>query len=119
MEASSKLAEAKATLADRLTLFELKDKLNSAEGLLKKAEEQYSIMDYVSALQYAKTAAEKSREAVTNARNQLLAQPVFIILGILTGIIIGYRGVPYLRKRRTKSTSRRVEVDSLKWMKEP
>jgi hypothetical protein len=114
MEASSKLAEAKATLADRLTSFELKDKLNSAEGLLKKAEEQYLIMDYVSALQYAKTAAEKSREAVTNARNQLLAQPVFIILGILTGIIIGYRGVPYLRKRRTKSTSRRVEVDSLK-----
>ena len=100
MEASSRLRETKAILADRLTSLELQDKLNSAEDLLKNAEQQYSRMNYISAMQYARSAAEKSREAVIDARNQVLALPVFTIIGIVIGIIIGHVGIPYFRKRK-------------------
>ena len=100
MEASSNLGKARATLADRLPSFELQDKLNSAEDLLKKAEQQYAVMKYVSALQYARTAAENARDASAEARTQVLAPPVFTVVGIFVGIIIGVFVVPYLKKKR-------------------
>ncbi len=102
MEASSELNQAKATLADRVTSLELRDKLDSIQDLLGKAEEQYSIMKYTSALQYARTATEKSREAVGDARNQMLAPPIFTILGIVIGIVVSYFGIPYIKKRKTE-----------------
>jgi hypothetical protein len=103
MEASSKVSETKAILADRLTSLELQDKLNSADDLLKNAQQQYATMNYIAAMQYAKSAALKSRETVANARSQVLALPVFTIIGIVIGIIIGYVGIPYFRKRKQAS----------------
>jgi hypothetical protein len=105
MEASSMLRGAKAILADRVASLELRENLNSAENLLKKAEQQYSRMNYVSALQYARSAAEKSGEAVVDAKNQVSAMPIFIILGVVIGIILGHFGIPYLKKRRRESVS--------------
>ena len=99
MEASSKLSETKAILADRLTSLELRDKINSAENLLKNAQQQYTTMNYISALQYAKTAAENSTEALTNAINQVPAFPILTMLGIAVGIVIGQVGIPVVKKR--------------------
>jgi hypothetical protein len=110
IEASSALEQAKATAADRSISFELSDKLKSAEDLLRKAEQQYSMMNYASALQYAKTAAVTSREALTDAGNQVYAIPVFTIAGIAIGLIIGYFGIPYFKKKRIETVPETIKT---------
>ncbi len=110
MEASSTLKQAKATSADRSISFELSDKLKSADDLLRKAEQQYSMMNYASALQYAKTAAVTSREALTDAPNQVYAIPVFTIAGIAIGLIIGYFGIPYFRRKRIETAPEAIKT---------
>jgi len=109
MEASSMLEQAKNTMTDRLPSFELRNRIDSAEDLLTKAQQQYTMMNYVSALQYAKSAVETSREALTEARNQWLALPIYTLLGVVIGIAIGQVGIPYIRKRRLEGASRTVQ----------
>jgi hypothetical protein len=67
------------------------------------------MMNYASALQYAKTAAVTSREALTDAPNQVYAIPVFTIAGIAIGLVIGYFGIPYVRRKRMESTPETIK----------
>jgi hypothetical protein len=68
------------------------------------------MMNYASALQYAKTAAVTSREALTDAGNQVYAIPIFTIAGIAIGLIIGYFGIPYFKKKRIETVPETIRT---------
>ena len=105
MEASSNMMTVKATLNDKSTSFGLGDKITSVADLLKNAEQSYSAMKYATAMEYAKSAALISREALSDAKNQVPLAPIYTILGIVVGIIVGYVGIPYFKKRRSQTES--------------
>jgi len=46
-----------------------------------------------------------SREALSDAKNQVPLAPIYTILGIVVGIIVGYVGIPYFKKRRSQTES--------------